>query len=40
MSTADGAQDFLRMFSNPEAVARYLDGPRRFVPALADLGIA
>lgn len=37
MSTADGAQDFLRMFSNPEAVARYLDGPRRFVPALADL---
>lgn len=37
MSTADGAIDFLRAFSDPEAVARYLDGPRRFVPGLADL---
>jgi tRNA (cmo5U34)-methyltransferase len=37
MSTADGAVDFLRAFSDPEAVARYLDGPRRFVPGLADL---
>src|SRR3954469_6571815 len=37
MSTADGATDFLRAFSDPEAVARYLDGPRRFVPGLADL---
>ena len=37
MPTADGAPDFLRMFSDPAAVARYLDGPRRFVPGLADL---
>jgi tRNA (cmo5U34)-methyltransferase len=37
MSTADGVPDFLRMFSDPEAVTRYLDGPRRFVPGLADL---
>jgi tRNA (cmo5U34)-methyltransferase len=32
-----GAQHFLRGFSDPEAVARYMDGPRRFVPGLADL---
>lgn len=37
MSTADGPLDFVRMFSDPAAVARYLDGPRRFVPGLADL---
>jgi tRNA (cmo5U34)-methyltransferase len=37
MSTADGVPHFLRMFSDPEAVTRYLDGPRRFVPGLADL---
>lgn len=37
MSTADGVPDFLRMFSDPEAVTRYLEGPRRFVPGLADL---
>ena len=37
MSTADGAMDFLRAFSDPAAVARYLDGPRHFVPGLADL---
>lgn len=37
MPTAEGVPDILRMFSNPEAVARYLDGPLRFVPALADL---
>ena len=37
MSTADGVLDFRRMFSDPVAVARYLDGPRRFVPGLADL---
>jgi tRNA (cmo5U34)-methyltransferase len=32
-----GAQHFMRGFSDPEAVARYQDGPRRFVPGLADL---
>jgi tRNA (cmo5U34)-methyltransferase len=32
-----GAQQFLRGFSDPEAVARYMEGPRRFVPGLADL---
>lgn len=37
MSTADGTIDFRRAFSDPQAVARYLDGPRRFVPGLADL---
>src|ERR687894_142097 len=28
----DGARHFLDAFSDPEAVARYADGPRRFVP--------
>lgn len=28
----DGAQRFLEAFSDPAAVARYSDGPRRFVP--------
>lgn len=28
----DGAQRFLEAFSNPAAVAKYADGPRRFVP--------
>lgn len=28
---------FRQAFSDPEAVARYTDGPRRFVPGLADL---
>lgn len=28
---------FQQAFSDPEAVARYTDGPRRFVPGLADL---
>lgn len=37
MPTVDGAPDFLRLFSDPAAVARYLDGPRRFVPGLTDL---
>jgi tRNA (cmo5U34)-methyltransferase len=37
MSTEDGAQHFLKAFSDPEAVAKYADGPRRYVPALADL---
>lgn len=30
--TPDGARHFLDAFSDPEAVARYADGPRRFVP--------
>lgn len=37
MSTEDEAQDFLEVFSDPEAVARYADGPRRFVPGYTDL---
>jgi len=37
MSTEDGARHFLSMFSDPQAVARYADGPRRYVPGLADL---
>lgn len=32
-----GAKHFLAAFSDPEAAARYPDGPRRFVPGLADL---
>jgi tRNA (cmo5U34)-methyltransferase len=30
----DGAQHFLNAFSDPEAVARYADGLRRFVPGV------
>lgn len=30
----DGAQHFLRAFSDPEVVARYADGLRRFVPGV------
>lgn len=30
----DGALQFMRAFKDPEAVARYTDGPRRFVPGL------
>jgi tRNA (cmo5U34)-methyltransferase len=30
----DSAQHFLSAFSDPEAVARYADGPRRFVPGM------
>lgn len=37
MSIEDGAQQFLRAFSDPQAVAQYADGPRRFVPGFADL---
>jgi tRNA (cmo5U34)-methyltransferase len=39
MSTdgTDGAQTFLRAFSDPDVVARYTDGPRRFVPGLDGL---
>ncbi|WP_316228083.1 class I SAM-dependent methyltransferase [Bradyrhizobium sp. SZCCHNR3015] len=35
--STDGAQSFLRAFSDPEIVARYTDGPRRFVPGLDGL---
>lgn len=35
--TTDGAQAFLRAFSDPDLVARYPDGPRRFVPGLDGL---
>ena len=34
---AEGAQHFLDSFKDPEAVARYTDGPRRFVPGLDGL---
>jgi len=34
---ADGAQHFLDSFRDPAAVARYTDGPRRFVPGLDGL---
>lgn len=37
MPTEDGAQHFLRAFSDPQAVAHYADGPPRFVPGFADL---
>ena len=37
MSTEDGAKHFLSAFSDPQAVARYTDGPPRFVPGFADL---
>lgn len=37
MSTDPGSQYFLQAFSNAEAVANYSEGPRRFVPGLADL---
>lgn len=37
MTIEDGGQQFLKAFSDPEAVARYSDGPRRFVPGYAAL---
>jgi len=37
MSTDVRPVDFMAAFSNPEAVAKYTDGPRRFVPGFADL---
>jgi tRNA (cmo5U34)-methyltransferase len=37
MSIEDGAKYFLSAFSDPQAVARYADGPPRFVPGFADL---
>jgi tRNA (cmo5U34)-methyltransferase len=35
--TPDGAKLILEMFSDPEAVQRYTDGPRRFVPGVDSL---
>ena len=35
--STDGAQTFLRAFSDPDVVARFTDGPRRFVPGLDGL---
>lgn len=37
MSTEDSNNQFLNSFRNPEAVAHYAEGPRRYVPGLADL---
>lgn len=37
MSTEPRAVDFMAAFSNPEAVAKYADGPPRYVPGFADL---
>ena len=34
VAAEDGTQHFLRFFSDPEAVARYTQGPARFVPGL------
>jgi len=34
---AQDPPDFRKVFSDPEAVARYLDGPPRFLPGLAGL---
>jgi tRNA (cmo5U34)-methyltransferase len=36
-AATDGAQHFIRAFSNPEAIANYADGPRRFVPGFEAL---
>lgn len=37
VSPNPGARHFLATFSDPQAVARYTDGPRRFLPGFADL---
>jgi tRNA (cmo5U34)-methyltransferase len=37
MPIDDGAIDFLRAFSDPQMVAKYTDGTRRFIPGLEDL---
>src|SRR5689334_21886532 len=37
MSTEASAKPFVEAFADPARVAQYLDGPRRFVPGLADL---
>lgn len=38
-ATDPGRADFLEPFSDPQAVARYADGPRRFVPGLDALHV-
>ncbi|QCO19459.1 class I SAM-dependent methyltransferase (plasmid) [Azospirillum brasilense] len=35
--SANGANHFLKTFSDPDAVARYTEGPKRFVPGLDGL---
>ncbi|AWJ92478.1 class I SAM-dependent methyltransferase (plasmid) [Azospirillum baldaniorum] len=35
--SANGANHFLKTFSDPDAVARYAEGPKRFVPGLDGL---
>jgi len=37
MPAEDGSKHFLAAFSDPEAVSKYSDGPRRFVPGLEGL---
>lgn len=37
MSTDHGNAQFLNAFSNPEAIAHYVEGPPRFVPGFVDL---
>ncbi len=37
MSTNNGTQQLLSAFSDPVSVARYADGPRRYVPGFSDL---
>ena len=37
MQHDSATQPFMAAFSDPEAVARYADGPPRFVPGFADL---
>ena len=37
MPAENGAHYFLKAFSDPQTVARYADGPRRYVPGFADL---
>src|SRR5690606_5428458 len=34
MAAEDGARHFLDAFADPEAAARYAEGPRRFVPGV------
>ncbi|OYD80444.1 class I SAM-dependent methyltransferase [Azospirillum brasilense] len=36
-NSANGANHFLKTFSDPDAVARYTEGPKRFVPGLDGL---
>ena len=37
MKQHNDTSDLLAPFRDPEAVARYTEGPRRFVPGLADM---